>query len=435
MDRIAIELPLKPSIRDALVARIFRNSSQDVIDLSGSPSAIVFPVDDCPWPATRAEVVANNRSRIGSIAWRDVSPLISELGDADALTVLTAMQERFTSDPTEENSDLLQAAINQIVASPELRRRHSDEAQRAKQLFHTGEGLKDTAIVDNIWYEAYTNVNFGGPEFFTSMTPNWAYWRQPDFRNVRAVYSSATTAQDAISSVQFGSTGNEAGGHVVFFEHVQYGGRYRNFSVPRGGQRDVPWIGGDFDDLASSALIIRRFPNELPPVSVARNMTIPPLSAPGLTADGNPIFTWDMWPTGGSWDGSSHPNSVEKTFIQIIIPMRVQLNVKVGLLPSVDIDYRVQAKYWIFPFVRDGKLAATVDFYGWYVEAGLLTSYITDTLKERIKANVPTVQQGIDSAIAPLAAVAPRLSFCYLLPGRNEERGDVHDDVTLVGVQ
>jgi hypothetical protein len=433
MDRLSIELSSNPNVIDAPVGPMDRSQLPDVIELSGQPSSVLFPAEQSAASATREEVVANNRSRAGAVAWRDVSPFLPDMVDADPLTVLTAMQERLSSDPTEENSDLLQAAINQIIASPELRRHHADAVQKAKQVFHETAGHQQSPIADNIWYEAYADPNFGGPEFFTSMTPNWGYWRQPDFRNVKSVYSSAT-AQDVVSSVEFGSSANETGGQVIFFEHIRYGGRYRNFSVPRGGHQRIPWI-PDFNDLASSALIVRRFPNELPPISVAQNLGVPPVSSfvgtlPGLTADGNPIYTWDMWPGGGT----GHPNDVNKIFIHIIVPMRLRLRVKVGLLPF-DVDYRLEAKYWIYPFVRDGRLAANVDYYGWYIEAGILASIIAGTLKQRIASSVPTVQNGINAAVARIAIVAPRLSFCYLLPGRNDERGDVRDDVTLVAVR
>lgn len=438
-DRILVELSPQRKIVDALLGRLHGSGLSDPIDLSSVPAAAGYPVEDASLVPTREEVVANDRSRTGSIVWQDLAPLIPELTDADPLTVLAALQERFRLDPTEENSDLLQAGINQLTVSPELRQLYSDEVQDAKQVFHTGEGLEDQAIADNIWYEAYTDANFRGPEFFTSMTPNWAYWRQPDFRNVRAVYSAAS-AQDVISSVQFGSSESETGGQVVFFEHVRYGGRYRNFSVPRGGRRDVPWIGADFNDLASSALIIRRFPNELPPVSISRNVTVPPLSSfagtiPGIVADGDPIFTWDMWPTGPTSGSEWHPNDVDKTFIHLTIPMRLQLRVKIGYSPSFAVDYRMQANYWIVPFVRNGRLTATVNYYGWHVEAGLFASQIGDQLKDSVGRSVPTVQNRLDAATARLAAVAPNVRFCYLLPGRNDERGHVRDDVTLVAVR
>lgn len=442
MARHTIEIPSQSSGFKELLGLFRCGGSHDPLLLSGEPSSTGFRADDEVRLPAIAEALVTAPARTAAVLWRDVAQLLPAMEDADPATALAAMHERFVGDPSEENAALLQSAINNVTQSPVLRDQLTDQVQAAKQVFHSGEGLNGAPIADNIWYEAYADVNFGGPEFFTSMTPNWCYWRQPDFRDVRAVYSSAR-AQDVISSVQFGSSGDEVGGHVVFFEHVRFSGRYLNFSVPPGGRRDVPWIGADFNDLASSALIIRRFRDELPPVSIARNLTLPPLTtltagsqfADAISYDGTPVTTWDMWPSGRTSGDDWHPNDSGKIFVELIVPLRLKLQVQVGWSPKYNVDYRLQAKYWISVFVRNGQIDATVDYYGWHVESGLLTDYIAPQLKAMVAGSVPAVSARVQATLARLRAVSPRLSFCYLLPGRNDERGNVTDDVTLVCVR
>jgi hypothetical protein len=437
MDRIEIKLSARPT---SMLGRVLRYQTGDLLDLSGEAHADGYRVDDDWSPPNRHVISVDSRARVGSVGWHEVASLIPGMGDTNPASALSAMHERFTSEPTEANADLLQAAINQITRSPALRDRYANELEAAKNVFHTGEGLDDTTLSDNIWYEAYTDVNFGGPEFFTSMTPGWIYWRQPDFRNVRAVYST-NSEQDVISSVQFGASANEGGGQLVFFEDVQYDGRYRNYSVPVGGQQNVPWIGADFNDVASSALIIRRFPNELPPVSIAQYLTMPALSdltggspyAKAVELDGRPIITWDMWPTGRRSKSDWHPDDVDRTFIEVIVPLRLRLAIDAGWAsPTIHVDYRMQAKYWIFPFVRDHRFDATVAYYGYWVESGLIASYIGDALDSMVRSSVPKVRARLQATVRRVNAAAPKLNACYFLPGRNAFSGHVHDDVTLV---
>ena len=79
-----------------------------------------------------------------------------------------------------------------------------------------------------------------------------------------------------ISSLAYNSSSNEVGGSIVLFEHARYFGKYQNYSIIPGQLGEVPYVGNDFNDLASSALIIRRFPNETTPVSLS---TLVPHSA------------------------------------------------------------------------------------------------------------------------------------------------------------
>jgi hypothetical protein len=373
--------------------------------------------------------IAVARARDGGIRWQDVVAFLPEFANASAERFLDAMRDRYRDDPSDDNADLLLAAINRIGASERLRHTHLVEG--AKELLQTGEGLADPAKADGIWFEVYTDVDFGGPEWFTLMTPGWAYWRTPDFRNVRAIYANVMM-QDVVSSIQYGSSPDEVGGQVVLFEHVRYDGRYRNFTVAAGKDFDVPWIGNDFNDTTSSSLIVRRFPDELPPMQLSQiipKATITSILAdvPRVSPDGDPIYTWDMWPNGPKSNLDWHPND-DHAFVEIIVPVTIDL--PIPFAP----DYRAQVKYWILPFVRDGRLAATVAYWGYWVEGGMYTDVVAARLKDALPRTVGMVQGRVDAAIGRLGRLG-RLAFCYLLPGRNEERGHVFDDVTIVAVR
>ena len=379
------------------------------------------------------------RARDGGIRWQDVVAFLPEFADASAERFLDEMRDRYRDNPLDENADLLLAALNRIGASERLRHTHARLVEGAKELLQTGEGLSDPAKADAIWFEVYTDADFGGREWFTSMTPGWAYWRTPDFRNVRSIYAKNVIMQDVVSSIQYGSSPYETGGQVVLFEDVRYDGRYRNFTVPAGKAVDVPWIDNDFNDTTSSSLIIRRFPNELPPVPLSKIVPKATITSvldgiPSVSLDGDPIYTWDMWPNGPKSNSDWHPND-DNAFIEIIVPLTIHVpSMKLNFLHLPDVpDYRAQAKYWILPFVRDGRLAATVAYYGYWVEGGMFTDFIAATLDRTLRRTVPTAQGRVDAAIGPLSGLG-RLNFCYLLPGRNEERGHVFDDVTIVAV-
>jgi hypothetical protein len=370
------------------------------------------------------------RARDGGIRWPDALTFLPELVGEPPEAFLQALTDRYRQDPSDDNADLVAAAINRVGASERLRAAHADAVLGAKDLLHTGAGLADPSQADDIWFEVYTDVDYGGPEWFTSMTPGWAYWRTPDFRQVRAVYANVAM-QDVVSSLQYGSSPTEAGGHVILFEHVRYDGRYRSFTVPSGGRVDVPWIGADFNDLTSSSLIVRRFPNELPPVRMSQvlpkaTITSALAGVPRVSPDGDPIYTWDMWPDGPRSGSDWHPND-DNAFVEIVVPVVVAM-------PDPIADYRAQVKYWVLPGVRDGRLTATVAYWGYWVEGGMFTDVVAAILRLALPHSVAAVQGRIDAAVGPFARLG-RLDFCYLLPGRNDERGHVFDDVTIVGVR
>jgi len=70
---------------------------------------------------------------------------------------------------------------------------------------------------------------------------------------------------DKFSSFKLACSSNEAGGRVIFFENINWLGRYKSWQVNNLGvpETDVPWIVADFNDITSSTFIVRRFENEI----------------------------------------------------------------------------------------------------------------------------------------------------------------------------
>jgi len=256
------------------------------------------------------------------------------------------------------------------------------------------------------------------------MTPGWGYWRRPDF--------GAIGMNDTISSIAYNSSRNEIGGSIVLFEHARYFGRYRNYPIIPGQRGEINYVGNDFNDLATSALIVRRFAKETKPVALS---SLIPKSAitdivnatPRVRPAGDPIFSWDMWPTGGSF-GDRHPDDIDRTFIYVNVPITAHT-------PWPWPDYYAQVRYWIYLYVDpDGKLQGYVAWTGYYVEGGTISGDVADNLKNAIPGTISQVNGLISQALC-FANVGGPYQYVYYLPGRFQLAGNVSDDVTIVAVR
>jgi len=380
--------------------------------------------------ATTDVAAANHRAGDGPGPWQHLPLLFPELADSSPAEMLDAFASRFRKNPSDRTANLLQAAINRVTASECLRTEHAAAVRQAKALLHTGKGLSNPTAADDIFFEIYTDADFRGPEYFTSMTPGFAYWRVPDLGHVRAVYSNVPM-NDVTSSIEFGASESEAGGQVILFEHTRYRGRYVDFSVPRGGQQRIPYIGSDFNDLATSALIIRRWPNETAPISLGQLIQPGAItqivnSIPRVFPNGDPIFTWDMWPT-GPYGSDWHPNEIDRTYLQVIVPVRIGM-------PDPWPAHHAEIKYWIFPFVSNGQLFGFVDYWGYWLDGGDARDIVEVILRLMIPRTVGQVDNLVNRAVLAANAGGP-FRFCYFLPGLGAQRGNVRDGVRVVGVR
>ncbi len=409
---------LDPAELTRLVERA-RNTPPDV-DFSETPESRVYSADIPPHIEQTSAAVfdANDRATDGPPHFHDVAPFLPDVATLNPLEALEALQARFNDAPSHETSLLLQSAMNRIYTGL------PHDVSYESALTQAADLLSNTPQTDNIWYTLYEHADFRGRASFTSMTPGWGYWRQPSFVPMGM--------NDIFSSLTFGASGEETGGVVLLFEHVRYFGKYRAYIPTPGKTTFVNYVGNDFNDLTSSALIVRRFPKETSPISLS---TLVPKSAitdivnatPKVRPNGDPIFTWDMWPTGGD-SNDFHPNDINSTFIYVIVPIMVHT-------PWPYSDYQAQARYWIKLYVDgNGNLQGYVAHWGYWVEGGVITGKVAAGLRDAIPGTIPQVNTLIGRAVS-LANVGGPYSYVYYLPGRFQLSGDVFDDVTIVAVR
>jgi hypothetical protein len=379
------------------------------------------PNDERP---SAAVLAANNRSTLGAPPFHDVARFLPDVADLGPLEALRALETRFRAEPSQERALLLQSAMNRIYAAPSLDESHRTAVERAAALFSESDTKNVPTQTDNIWYTLYEHADFGGRASYESMTPGPGYWRRPTF--------APMGMNDIFSSLSFGASADEVGGVVLLFEHERYFGQYRAY-IPTPGQTSfVNYVGNDFNDKTESALIVRRFPRETPPLSldslVQKSKIIDIINAtPKVRPDGDPIFTWDMWPAGGP-SNDWHPNDVNSIFIYVIVPIMVHT-------PWPYPDYHAQARYWIFLYVDgNGKLQGYVAYWGYWVEGGSISGDVEAGLRDAIPGTIPQVNALVGQAIS-LANAGGTYSYVYYLPGRFQLAGNVFDDVTVVAVR
>lgn len=371
-----------------------------------------------------AVLAANNRSTDGAPPFHDIAPFLPEVADLSPLEALAALETRFRAEPSHETALLLQSAINRIRAVASLDESHRTAVERATALFSEGDMKNIPPQADNIWYTLFEHADFGGMASFDSMTPGWGYWRRPTFVPMGM--------NDIFSSLSFGASDNEVGGVVLLFEDVRYFGQYRTFIPTPGRTTSLHYVGNDFNDMTSSALIVRRFPRETRPVTlsslVQKSAIIDIVNrTPKVRPNGDPTFTWDMWPTGGT-SNDWHPNDVNRPFVYVIVPIMVHT-------PPPWADYNAQARYWIYLYVDgNGQLKGYVAYWGYWVESGIITGKVAEGLRGAIPGTIPQVNALIGGALARANAGGP-YSYVYYLPGRFQVAGHVFDDVTVVTVR
>jgi len=213
---------------------------------------------------------------------------------------------------------------------------------------------------------------------------------------------------------------------------VRYFGQYRAYIPTPGRTSFVNYVGNEFNDMTSSALIVRRFPGETRPVTlgslVPKSAIIDIVNAtPGVRPNGDPIFTWDMWPAGGT-SGDWHPSDVNSTFIYVIVPIMVHT-------PWPYADYQAQARYWIRLYVDgNGQIQGYVAYWGYWNEGGVIEGKVAAGLRDAIPGTIPQVNALITQALG-LANLGGPYQYVYYLPGRFQLAGHVFDDVTIVAVR
>ena len=206
--------------------------------------------------------------------------------------------------------------------------------------------------------------------------------------------------------------------------------RYVKLDADAGGNPRLSSLGSFMNDRTSSVLIYRKSTNEvsaaLGDLVSASEVTAVISSQDGLSPRGDPIFTWDLFPDGKD----DHPNETGKMYVYIRIPVTIDV-------PDWPFDYDAEIRFWIYAYVdQNGQLHGLLDYYGAWVEGGLLTDAVLSNLMgpDGIQGSLGQVDNLVGSATAVANLFGP-FSSSYLLPGRNEDRGNTDDNVTIVLVQ
>lgn len=331
--------------------------------------------------------------------------------------------EHYREHPSQTSAVQLEMAINRLgVSSVPDDKAKKLLARAAAVLSEKTSGGGDNGFKgDNVAVTFFKNADSNGSQLFANLTVGGTLtgWENLDSVNFN----------DEISSLTLQVSADEIGGRVFLFQNERFLGRYAQFDATAGAENDVGFVGSFMNDRTSSVLIYRQFANELiqqvaefvPPGTIEALIS----ATSGLSSRGAPIFTWDLFPDGS--DG--HPNAQSTMFIYIRIPVTVDV-------PHW-FDYDAEIRFWTSPFIdENGDLQAPLNFFGAWVEGGILTGDVMDQLMgpTGIPSEVGQVETLLASA-ASVANLAAPFSSLYLLPGRNEAQGNTDDDVTLVLLQ
>ncbi len=274
----------------------------------------------------------------------------------------------------------------------------------------------------SIWTRLYQHTNYRGRSSFANLhytTPVTTYLR------ISKSWLDSAHIHDRISSLRIGCSNWERGGRVILFQHSKYRGRYAKFDADPGSIVSVPNLAAEnFNDITSSVLIVRRYRREMGPLALGR-MGSPDLRTQirnqvsdisRISMRGSPIITWDLWPS----------FSPSRKYVYIRVPIRVDV-------PHW-FDYDAELRFWIYLYVDGDKhVRGFVNWYGAWVEGGILTGKILDRLMNEIPDHLGEMNRSINDALSMLAAFD--FVGLYYLPGTAGHTGNVDDDVSLVLVK
>ena len=332
--------------------------------------------------------------------------------------------DQYRSEPSSRAAMHIELAINRIGIGGHSDRELDGLVDKAKQLL--AEKLKRKGKNgfkgDNVTGTIFQHSDFNGASLFLNLSYGGLL--------TGFVKLSSFSFNDRVSSAEHMASADEVGGRLFLFQNDRFHGRYVKLDANSGENPRLSSMDSFMNDRTSSVLIYRKSPDEdatslsgLVPVA---DVTEAISGQDGLTMRGDPIFTWDLFPDGS--DG--HPNETGKMYIYIRLPVTIDV-------PHWPWDYDAEIRYWIYLYVtQDGNLHGWLDYYGCWVEGGLLTDYIVAYLMSPagIETSLDKVRGLVDGATNTANMIGAPFKFAYLLPGRNDDRGHTEDDVTVVVV-
>lgn len=274
-----------------------------------------------------------------------------------------------------------------------------------------------------LWARVYEHNDFNGRSGYMGLlygTPARTYGQ------FTKSWFDSVHLHDRVSSVRSGASGWEQGGWLYLFQHDHYRGRFARFWCSPGATHETHSLGSqNMNDRATTGLLIRQFSSQLPPIALG-NFGTPSLrdqietfvgAIPRIRMRGDVVVTWDMWPS----------FSASRKYVYIRVPVRVDV-------PNW-FDYDAEIRLWVYLYLdQNGKVRGFLNWYGAWVEGGILTGKILDRIMGALPGQVGTINNLIASSLSGLDA----LSFVrlYYLPGTgNGATGHTDDDVSIVLVK
>jgi hypothetical protein len=400
-------------------ARKVRSAGQTPLFVRASPDVI------------RANDRANIRRR-GIFA--GIGQFCPELANQNALQALSTLIEEYQNSPSEAGQYLAQDAINRLTLAGELDRDSRKAVSKAVDVLTSVRlpGQAENQPKDSIFSNLYEHSDFRGRSMFAYLGPDAIY------AAVQKSYLELVDLHDRISSLKLNSSLGESRGDVILFQDERFFGRFTALRTNANPTQEVAasYIGDFINDRTSSLMLVRRFGEESTralgdPITKALIGNIVAGAEGVKELRGDPVFTWDMWPTGGD----SHPNDPDKRFIQIKVPVEIEVNNW--------FNYNAEIWLWFYLYIDGGFLRGYLAYYGAEVEGGIVSGSVLEdimaALPEKfgeIETTLATFLETINGA-SRLPILGPFTSV-YLLPGDQTQftgqfmEGNVSDNVTVV---
>lgn len=339
---------------------------------------------------------------------------------------LQLLLKRYYESPSPNNQFLVQDAINRIATNGPLTEKTSQLIETTIRNFTTAFG-SDPDITGGVFANLYQHADFRGTSTFAFLGMNSIYY------GVRKSFLSNVGLHDSISSLSLGTTTERGRGDLILLQNDKYNGRFSQYRTDASGSSQTlqeNYVGDYINDRTSSFLMIRRFDGEQIAALgtdlaklVIRN-TFDNIDEIRVTAD--PIFTWDMFPTGGD----DHPNDPNKYFAQVKIPVVVDP-------PNWPWDYSAELRLWFYFYIENGDLKGYLAYYGAYVSGGLISGRVLDGIMDALSQKVGEINSLISTVINPINNGGP-YRHVYLLPGDqglftgSKYQGHTEDNVSVV---
>jgi hypothetical protein len=341
--------------------------------------------------------------------------------DASAGDQLQLAIRDYAKKPSARGALLIEMAINRISSGAQGDEKLRGLMEEAKHLLTEKRARRkeDDFEGDNVTGTLFADSDFGLPSLFLNLGFGGLLTGWVDL--------GVVNFNDRVSSAQLTASAEEVGGRLILFQNDHCNGRYVKLEAGSGGSDERSSLGSFMNDRTSSVLIYREFANELAfqvspfvPVETIRTLIE---GQGGLSLRGDPIFTWDAFPEGGD----AHPNAGGQMFVYLRIPVTVEI-------PDW-FDYDAEIRFWISPFIDfAGELQASIQFFGAWVEGGIISGQVLNGLMQAIPNSLGAVQGLINTAVNATDPFGT-FSTVYLLPGRNESIGHTDDDVTITLVK